>query len=135
MAATAKLDLVVVCEAENGSRSNEEAVTDGRRTSRLSIAHWLIYPVDPGLCVQRPFVKTEALLYRYIRSVLSTERSSTDVCLHPDYIHLSCIEFTTVSIIRIRYHVLETSFLAATYFALQSQVALRSKLLYLFVCI
>jgi len=46
-----------------------------RRTSSedLSIAHWLIYPVDPGLCVQRQFVKTEALLYRYIRSVLSTD--------------------------------------------------------------
>jgi len=38
------------------------------------MAHCLIYPVDPGLCVQRPFVKTEALLYRYIRSVLSTKR-------------------------------------------------------------
>ena len=31
----------------------------------------LIYPVDPGLCV-RLFDSTEALLYRYIRSVLST---------------------------------------------------------------
>jgi len=41
-------------------------------TARRSIAHWLIYPVDPGLCVHRICVTTEALLYRYIRSVLST---------------------------------------------------------------
>jgi len=122
MAATAKLDLVVVCEAENGSRSNEETDTGWRRTSRQSIAHWLIYPVDPGLCVQRLFVITEALLYRYIRSVLSTDRPATDVCLHPDYIHLSCIDFTTVSIIRIRYHVLATSF----FIKLSGHLALQS---------
>jgi len=47
---------------------------DGRDLEiELCMAHCLIYPVDPGLCVLRPFVITEALLYRYIRSVLSTK--------------------------------------------------------------
>ena len=66
----------------------DEIVSENRQTTETdsSIAHCLIYPVDPGLCVQRPFVITEALLYRYIRSVLSTEdfggdfAGSLDIC-------------------------------------------------------
>jgi len=99
MAATAALDFIFCLEREKGKTTvpiDWKRSLDGRDLEiELCMAHCLIYPVDPGLCVLRPFVITEALLYRYIRSVLSTNERL-----------LSCYNADRVSISR-RYRVSE----------------------------